>query len=430
MGRSYLEKGNCRLAQDAVHGGAGYTPSLFSQRPGHYGYLALLTLAFLMTSTATRAQSTWTGAVSTNWFDLNNWAPPGVPGATTPVTITNPFSRSPEILVAGAEAQSIETAFLAFQNIVVRGAGTLTVGDSIVLPYGGLTVESGGTVTSSTGQLGGVVANRGSAIVTGLGSTWIMTGTFGIGGSGSAGLAISNGGLVRNNGDAFVGAFSGAVVTVNAATWINGGTLRIGPQFGFGGTLDIQNGGRVTSQNGFVGDGEGQASVAGVGSSWTNSALLRVGFGGRMSVVDGAVVTNADGNVRGSMLVSGAGSTWTNSGSLQVEQGNLTIQNGGVVTANTMSISGSGLVAGIVNIGAAADAGVAPAAPGTLNAPAIAFGAGISRIVFKPYLGKLHLRSSDDGWCRQFRGRTRRHDGADGDGIEREHASEWRHADR
>ena len=83
------------------------------------------------------------------------------------------------------------------------------------------------------------------------------------------------------------------------------------------------------------------------------------------------------------MTVTGAGSVWTNSSQLIVGSsgtGALTIADSGTVTAPAVVIAANAGSIGTLNIGAGA--GSPAAAPGTLNAPSVAFGAGTGTINF------------------------------------------------
>ena len=80
--------------------------------------------------------------------------------------------------------------------------------------------------------------------------------------------------------------------------------------------------------------------------------------------------------------MTGAGSTWSNSSGVNIGRlgtGTLTIADGGIVTGPIVIATNAGSI-GTLNIGAGA--GSPAAAPGTLNAPSVAFGAGTGTINF------------------------------------------------
>ena len=82
------------------------------------------------------------------------------------------------------------------------------------------------------------------------------------------------------------------------------------------------------------------------------------------------------------MTVTGAGSTWSNSSGVNIGNrgtGTLTIADGGIVTGPIVIATNAGAV-GTLNIGAGA--GDPAAAPGTITAPSLAFGAGTGTLNF------------------------------------------------
>ncbi|MES2028025.1 MAG: autotransporter outer membrane beta-barrel domain-containing protein, partial [Pseudomonadota bacterium] len=168
-----------------------------------------------------------------------------------------------------------------------------------------------------------------------------------LGNSGTGTLTIQNGGTLSNAVFGVLGFNAGSTGTATVdgvgSAWTNSGDLYLG--FNGAGTLTIRNGGAVSNGISWLGFGvgSGTATVDGVGSSWTNSANLYVGYGGTgtLTIQNGGKVSNIDGVLgnnagkTGSATVDGTGSTWTNSGDLYVGRsgtGTLTIQNGGNVS--------------------------------------------------------------------------------------------------
>ena len=121
---------------------------------------------------------------------------------------------------------------------------------------------------------------------------------------------------------------------------------------------------------------------------------LNIGsFGtGSLTIANGGMVINntalyrqhrQDAGSLGTVTVTGAGSTWSNSSGVNIGTsgtGTLTIADGGVVTAPTVVIAANAGAVGTLNIGAGA--GNPAAAPGTLTAPSVAFGAGTGTLNF------------------------------------------------
>ena len=214
-------------------------------------------------------------------------------------------------------------------------------------------------------------------------------------------LVIQNGGTLTNIGG-FIGNLPGGLgtVTVSGAgsRWTNVGTLVVG---GLGtGTLTIQDGGTVNSGGGgsvgLSAGSTGTVTVTGPGSTWNNSpepagsisavlarARLRSQTVGRSSITPPSPPTSAHGaGSLGTVTVTGAGSTWSNSSGVNIGNlgtGTLTIADGGIVTAPVVIATNAG-ASGTLNIGAGA--GNPAAAPGTLTAPSVAFGAGTGTINF------------------------------------------------
>ena len=287
------------------------------------------TIALFATSTvSTHAQTTnWTGRFSSNWFLSGNWDA-GFPRHTTDANIDTVTPNSTAVTSPGALAKNLAVG----QN----GIGTLTI-------------QTGGTLADSFGTVGNLAGGLGMVTVTGAGSNWSNAGSVVVGGLGTGTLTIQDGGTVNSGGGSVglsVGSTGTVLVTGLGSSWINGpsGGLNIG-SFGTG-TLMIANGGKVINITAFT-----------------------------------ANIGNGAGS-QGSVTVTGAGSTWSNSSGVNIGNlgtGTLTIANGGVVTGPIVIAKNAGAI-GTLNIGAGA--GNPAAAPGTLTAPSLAFGAGTGTLNF------------------------------------------------
>ena len=286
--------------------------------------------ALLAAASSSRAQTNWTGTISSDWFTAGNWNA-GIP---TSATSANIDTATPNATVVGAAGATV-------QNLAVGLVGT-----------GILTIQNGGTVSNVFGAVGNLAGSNGMVIVTGEGSSWTNSGTIVVGGVGKGILTIQNGGTVSSAGGGSVGLNAGSqgtvIVTGAGSTWNNspGGGLNIGSS-GFG-TLTIASGGTVNNNTAFT---------ANIGSA---------------------------AGSQGTVIVTGAGSAWSNSSGLNVGSsgtGTLTIADNGTVTSGGpfMVARGAGSV-GTLNIGASA--GNPAAAPGTLNAANVAFGAGTGTLNF------------------------------------------------
>jgi T5SS/PEP-CTERM-associated repeat protein len=118
-------------------------------------------------------------------------------------------------------------------------------------------------------------------------------------------------------------------VTGVGSTWTNSGSVILGYHAGNTGTLIIAAGGQVSGTTGGVGDNSGStgtATVTGIGSKWICSSYLSVGnsgygtlnieAGGQVSSVGGSAGYNT--SAAGTVTVTGDGSKWLNSGDLRL----------------------------------------------------------------------------------------------------------------
>ena len=129
---------------------------------------------------STRAQTNWTGAISSDWFNPGNWTA-GVPvlgGTNANINVTLP--NATVVGAPGAVAQ------------------TLAVGQ---IGVGNLTIQNGGTLLTATGGVVGQLG-RGDVTVTGPGSQWTnVNGGIQVGSAlpNSIGtLTVANGGSVSD----------------------------------------------------------------------------------------------------------------------------------------------------------------------------------------------------------------------------------------
>ncbi|HVI57823.1 MAG TPA: autotransporter domain-containing protein [Luteimonas sp.] len=295
----------------------------------------LLTAALLLAGPLPAfAQSGWTGAVSSDWYDAGNWTA-GVPDAADNVNIDT-LTPNPAVISGG-------NAF----------ASWLLVGQ---LSQGQLTINNGGTLTSVQSRIGNNLGVAGAVTVSGAGSTWNPGFDFLIGVDGSGSLTVADGGTVNSTGRSRLGFSAGAQgdVTVAGAgsTWNHSGDLVIG--IAGDGELSIEDGGAVTTGSVVLGsedDSLGSATVAGAGSSWNTGSLIAGQFGnGAVRVSDGGtlsstftVLGNGVGGGGGN-IVTGAGSAWNTTGAFIIgNQGmaSLVITTDGTVTSTAGAIIGN-----------------------------------------------------------------------------------------
>lgn len=181
---------------------------------------------------------------------------------------------------------------------------------------------------------------------------WAIGGPLDVGDSGTGTLDVKDGGTVSDT-VARIGRNAGSVGTATVAgggsTWTNSSRLYVGDAGT--GTLNVEDGGAVSNTVGYIGYySVGTATVTGPGSTWTNSGGLSVGINGTgtLNVEAGGNVINtftsigtqADGI--GTATVAGGGSTWTNSSQMTVGEfgnGTLNVTDGGTVASSSGTIA-------------------------------------------------------------------------------------------
>lgn len=222
----------------------------------------------------------------------------------------------------------------------VSGSATATIGNLTMGAAAGtsaLTVQNGSTLSSSAAAtssiVGSVAGSNATLTVTGPGSTWSTTGTgtVTIGNAGTGTLNVANGGAVN-------------AMDVQGVTFGNFAS----------GTLNVTSGGTFTTTTSLVRNGT--ANVSGSGSLLNVGTSLNVGtinnLTGALNVQNGGAVTAGSVTIgpgslsnrlaTGTATITGAGSQLTSSGALNIGlwgRGTLTASNGAVVTANTVAMA-------------------------------------------------------------------------------------------
>lgn len=288
-------------------------------------HLSVSALAILATTASVSAQSIWTGAIDDNWFNAGNWAPAVLPTGPTWVN-----SITPGPVIDGGPAVS-----LTGLTVIARDAGTT----------GGLVVRNGGSLATESARIAFSPGSIGTVMIDAGG--WNVDTSLVVASAASGTLTIVNGGTVTTGTYLTIAdqEIASGLVTVDGP----GSVLAVGQALEVGwagkGTLDIRNGGVVTSGAGRIASGEGSSGV---------------------------------------VTIDGAGSRWTSSGTVEIGNfgnGIVTVRNGGSISAaGGIAIAMDAQATSALNIGAAA--GDAAAAPGTVAAATIQFGAGDGRVVF------------------------------------------------
>ncbi len=181
---------------------------------------------------------------------------------------------------------------------------------------GHLYIHGDSTLTSGAAIMGVNSGDYGWATVDGTGSSWIDYSGIIVGEEGVGTLDVRNGGSVSSI-EGYLGRFGSGTVTVDGigSSWAISGDLYVG-KYGTG-TLTLQNGGSVSCYLGQIGEygpsAGGTVTVTGM-STWESTGRLLLGsvFGasGTMMIADGGTVYVGDaarsGGTAGWLTVSGS----------------------------------------------------------------------------------------------------------------------------
>jgi T5SS/PEP-CTERM-associated repeat protein len=271
-------------------------------------------------------------------------------------------------------------------------AGDMLIGGN---GTGSVTVSAGGILNCGNVRMG-----ESTAVVSGLGSHWTMSGDLSFGPNSPCGISILNGAEVRNAAarlgtatETFGGAFNVATVLLNGtgATWRNTGTVYVGDGIAVA-SINASLGSLIYSVGAYLGNynpdvgfqfrATGSVNLTGNGTAWTNTGAFYVGYGGngRLSITGGAKLTTdsvyvgAYSGSNGSIDVSGSNSKLI-CGSLNIGVGSaamtalVSVRNGGVMQGQVNvgsfgQLSGDGTVVGSVSNAGLISPGSSPA---TLN---------------------------------------------------------------
>ena len=275
--------------------------------------------------------------------------------------------------ITGSSAVSSRFGYIGYYSgstgeVTVDGTGSTWTNGSISignLGSGTLNITGSSAVSSGFGYIGYYSGSTGEVTINGTGSTWTNNAYFYVGNQGSGTLNITGGGTLNNSSLTYIGCTSSSTgeVTVDGtgSTWTNG-SISIG-NLGSG-TLNITGGGTVSNKDSSIGhyiNSMGEVTVDGTDSTWTNNGQLCVGsnYGGSgtLNITNGGAVSSGGiyqddgygyyyfnsyiggeyGDSTGEVTVDGAGSTWTNKLNLYVSGysigvGMLEITNGGLVS--------------------------------------------------------------------------------------------------
>ena len=184
---------------------------------------------------ATGNTFTWTGAVSTDWFNAGNWDRGTVPGAIDDVILV-PITNQPELsnnaVVNNLTSQS--GSILDLKGLVLVANGDVDLAGSIMDGVGG----GGVTLTGSGNLVRGTI--NADVVVAG---SYVMNGSFIISGNLSVQGSLDLGGNTAQVGGSFLTINNGVLVMTNSADVLDvtGDAIFTG-----GSTAGLLRGGRIT----------------------------------------------------------------------------------------------------------------------------------------------------------------------------------------
>jgi T5SS/PEP-CTERM-associated repeat protein len=259
--------------------------------------------------------------------------------------------------------------------VTVQGTGSQWASDNLIwigyVGAGRLSITGGGSVTSTAGYLGNASGSSGVVTVDGAGSTWTDSSDLYVGytaasKSGSGTLSIVNGGAVAVSRTTYVAHPATSTGAIDFGD-TGGGTLTTNGLYAAASNL---KGSGTINTKGLVSDLNlkfdasavcstmfGTAGTATVDvSAASGNGDLGVGYtsAATLTIKNGAVVYSGNGYLgyksgsQGMAVMDGTGSTWTMSNNLYVGNsgsGTLTITGGGAVTASSVSVNGTSLLA-------------------------------------------------------------------------------------
>jgi T5SS/PEP-CTERM-associated repeat protein len=221
-------------------------------------------------------------------------------------------------------------AYISGPNTSVTVGSVLYAGEN---GRGTLELRDGATLTAAFPRIGSGAMSNGTLVVTGTGTTFTGTNDFVVATNGTGNATVSDGAILDNAGDFWVGHQADAVgrltiddATVNATT-SNAGNLQVGGRIdgsGGAGTLIVQNGGTLNvSDETYIGGNStssGILFVQGLGSTYFQkdggvNDLLRIGYGGAGFVLvreggridaEGIVIGSLAGSAQALLVANGA----------------------------------------------------------------------------------------------------------------------------
>lgn len=249
---------------------------------------------------------------------------------------------APEVML-GKGSVSKGTVNLTHAEARLSAVGNLIVGFD---GEGILNIRSGAAI-SNQAFVGMNYGSQGTVLIDGTTSKLTVSSVLEVGRASTGTVNVQNGGTLTS-GESFIGKALGsdglALVTGANSTWTTSGPLTVGEE-GVG-RLQVGAGGKLNSLGATLGNQSGslgEAKVAGANASWVatgklqignqGEGILRVEQGGWLSTSNATLGTLTDAG-ESTALVTGVGSRWDSAGDLRVDSGTLTIADGGVLNAD------------------------------------------------------------------------------------------------
>ena len=238
-----------------------------------------------------------------------------------------------DLRIGASAANQLENiAYISGPNTIVTVGSVLFAGEN---GKGTLELRDGATLSAAFPRIGSGALSNGCLVVDGPDTTFTATNNFVVATDGTGNATVSDGAVLNNAGDFWIGYQGNSVgtltiddATVNVTT-SNAGNLQIGGRTdgsGGTGTLTVQNGGTLNVADETYIGGNSTASgtlvVTGPGSTYFQkdgsvNDLLRIGYGGAGTAevrdggridAEGIVIGGLAGSAQANLLVTGSNS--------------------------------------------------------------------------------------------------------------------------
>ena len=331
---------------------------------------------------------TWTGGASNLWDIISrNWSEDGAADGATQFldgdAVTFAPTANTTIDILGTRKTVAQMSVESDANLTINGniyGDNSSTSTTLRGMTGGLKKDGTGTLTlNGNNFFTGAITLNGGVTNIGAGSTLQGGGNLTVGGvingSDTGELVLTNGGIVTVAGDITLGEYAnshGTITVDGSGSALKSAKLFVGANGA--GELHLTNGGTASAASGMVlgswgKDASGTVTVDGAGSALRSDGNLVIGdylgtgklhlTNGGMATAAGDIILGNDTDSSGTVTVDGTGSVLRSGGSLVVGnkgKGELTLTNGGMVSANSifltngsrLNVSASGQAAGIV----------------------------------------------------------------------------------